>query len=73
MDQKSLKGTVRNEGIVRGIAGGGHSSGGHDWWVGRQGAGGAAHRGRRGASCVALPRPVTPKTDVFVFLPSDTR
>lgn len=45
---------------------------GHDRWVGRQG--GPTHRGRRqGASCVALPRAVTSKTDVFIFLPSDTR
>lgn len=35
--------------------------------------GGPTHRGRQGASCVALPRPVTPKTDVFIFLPPDTR
>lgn len=32
-----------------------------------------AHKGSQAASCVALPRPVTPKTDVFIFLPPDTR
>ncbi|MPC90469.1 hypothetical protein E2C01_085457 [Portunus trituberculatus] len=29
--------------------------------------------GSQGASCVALPRPVTFKSDVFIFLPPDTR